>query len=262
MGRCNLNQKTESMLGYDVWSAGLESCLAEIGQTLLHGTSPRWLSCINPHSYVVARNDLAFENALRDADWLIPDGIGVVYASKLLRGSIRSRITGWDVFIGLHSAMEARGGGSVFFLGATDETLKIIQKRMALDFPSIRVAGTYSPPFQPSYSPAEVDAMVAAINAMHVDVLWVGMTAPKQEKWISEVLPRLNIKFAGAVGAVFDFYSGKVKRSHPAFQRLGLEWLPRLTQQPRRLWRRTFISAPIFIRDILAERRFGKLKKQ
>jgi N-acetylglucosaminyldiphosphoundecaprenol N-acetyl-beta-D-mannosaminyltransferase len=96
--------------------------------------------------------------------------------------------------------------------------------------------------------------MIAAINASKADVLWVGMTAPKQEKWIFENRARLNVKFAGAIGAVFDFYTGRVKRSHPVFQRLGLEWLPRLVQQPRRLWRRMFVSAPIFVWHVLKQK--------
>jgi N-acetylglucosaminyldiphosphoundecaprenol N-acetyl-beta-D-mannosaminyltransferase len=89
--------------------------------------------------------------------------------------------------------------------------------------------------------------MIEAVNSAKPDVLWVGMTAPKQEKWIANNISRLNVRFIGAIGAVFDFYAGKVKRSKPVFQRLGLEWLPRLINEPKRLWRRTFVSAPIFI---------------
>jgi N-acetylglucosaminyldiphosphoundecaprenol N-acetyl-beta-D-mannosaminyltransferase len=125
---------------------------------------------------------------------------------------------------------------------------------MSVDYPNIRVAGSYSPPFKPSYSALELDEMIAAINTTQPDVLWVGMTAPKQEKWIFENRARLKVRVAAAVGAVFDFYTGNVKRSHPTYQRLGLEWLPRLLQQPRRLWRRMFVSAPIFVWHTLKER--------
>jgi len=96
--------------------------------------------------------------------------------------------------------------------------------------------------------------MIEQINRAAPDVLWVGMTAPKQEKWIFANKERLQVKFIGAIGAVFDFYSGNVKRSHPFFQRLGLEWLPRLLRDPRRLWRRTFISSPIFLYKILKQK--------
>lgn len=91
------------------------------------------------------------------------------------------------------------------------------------------------------------------------DILWVGMTAPKQEKWIYKNRDKLDVKFIGAIGAVFDFYAGKVKRSHPAFQKMGLEWLPRLLQEPQRLWRRNFVSNPKFMFDVMIHRvKYGK----
>ena len=102
--------------------------------------------------------------------------------------------------------------------------------------------------------------MVAAINAAAPDVLWVGMTAPKQEKWIHEQCGRLNVQFAAAIGAVFDFYAGKVKRASPVVQRLGLEWFVRSIQEPRRLWRRHYVNAPIFVGHVLRaaiKRRMG-----
>lgn len=214
----------------------------------------RWLACLNPHSYVIALDDGHFSSALRGAEWLVPDGAGIVMASRLLGGAIRERVTGSDVFYELHHRMNLLGGMSVFFLGATEETLAMIRQRMMSEYPNIKIAGTFSPPFKPDYNPEELDEMINAINAVKPDVLWVGMTAPKQEKWIYENRTRLNVKFAGAIGAVFDFYTGRVKRSHPVFQRLGLEWLPRLIQQPKRLWRRMFVSAPIFLWHVFKAR--------
>ena len=96
--------------------------------------------------------------------------------------------------------------------------------------------------------------MIGAVNRAGPDVLWVGMTAPKQEKWIYENRDKLHVKLIAAVGAVFDFYTGNVKRSHPWFLEHGLEWLPRLLQEPRRLWRRTFISAPVFFWLVFMQR--------
>jgi N-acetylglucosaminyldiphosphoundecaprenol N-acetyl-beta-D-mannosaminyltransferase len=246
----------EAVLGYGVDTLSVEACADRLFSTVQGEDVQRcvWLACLNPHSYAVALDDPTFFRALHAADWLIPDGAGVVLASRLLRGRITERVTGSDVFFGLHRHMNAAGGMSVFFLGATEETLAAIRARMAVDHPEIRVAGTYSPPFKPEYSAEDNNAMIAAINASKADVLWVGMTAPKQEKWIFENRARLNVKFAGAIGAVFDFYTGRVKRSHPVFQRLGLEWLPRLVQQPRRLWRRMFVSAPIFVWHVLKQK--------
>jgi N-acetylglucosaminyldiphosphoundecaprenol N-acetyl-beta-D-mannosaminyltransferase len=129
---------------------------------------------------------------------------------------------------------------------------------MQKDFPDIEIAGTYSPPYKPEFSTEESQDMVEAVNSAKPDVLWVGMTAPKQEKWIYQNKERLNVSFIGAVGAVFDFYVGSVKRSHPWFLKHGLEWLPRLLQEPRRLWDRTFISAPMFFMRVLMQRISGK----
>lgn len=246
----------ESILGYAVDSHSVTACADSMFRAI--GTTHRctWLACLNPHSYVGALEDQKFGAALKDADWLIPDGVGVVMASRMLGGAIKERVTGSDIFFSLHQRMNAAGGMSVFFLGATEETLRLICERMAKDYPHIRVAGTYSPPFKPVFPREEIDDMIAAVNAAAPDVLWVGMTAPKQEKWIYENRSKLNVKFAGAVGAVFDFYTGKVKRSPVIFQRLGLEWLPRLLQEPRRLWRRMGVSAPIFFSHVLQHRFF------
>ena len=185
---------------------------------------------------------------------MIPDGSGIVLASCLLGGKIRQRITGSDIFSALNSKVNELGGFSVFFLGSTTECLEEIRVRMARDFPRVRFLGSYSPPFKQDYTDNELDAMVEAINQVRPDILWVGMTAPKQEKWIHRNLHRLDVRFAAAIGAVFDFYTGRIKRSHPYFQRLGLEWLPRLVQEPKRLWRRMFISAPIFLWHVMRER--------
>lgn len=242
---------TENILGYAVYAAPPAACADEIASWIDGGGRPRWLACLNPHSYVAALGRPRFAEALKDADWLVPDGIGVVQASWFLGGRIRQRITGSDVFRAVQDGLQARGKGSVFFLGSTDETLSRIRERVSADWPALKVAGTYSPPFRTEFSNAEIDDMVAAINAARPDVLWVGMTAPKQEEWIHRVIGRLDVRFAAAIGAVFDFYIGRVKRSHPVFQRMGLEWLPRLLQEPRRLWRRMFVSAPIFIWHVL-----------
>lgn len=252
---CNV---IEDILGYGVSTGARGECVDKIYLALSDGKERRWLACLNPHSYAVARSDSRFARALKAADWLIPDGVGIVLASGLLGGSIRERVTGSDIFYGLCDRLEADGGRSVFFMGATEDTLQEIRERFTRDYPNIKLAGTYSPPFKPEYSSEEIMAMVACINAAKPDVLWVGMTAPKQEKWIVDNLSSLDVRFVAAVGAVFDFYAGRVKRASPVFQRLGLEWLPRLVQQPRRLWRRMLVSAPVFVWHVLREKLGGR----
>ena len=245
---------TENILGYQVRRDGFEACLGEITEFLVQGQDRKWLATINPHSYAVALGRPSFRNALNAANWLIPDGVGVVLASRILGGEIRQRVSGPDMFYGLHDFMQKSENYSVFFLGSSEDKLAEICRRMSKDWPNIRIAGTYSPPFKPHFSDEDIEQMVSSVNAARPDVLWIGLTAPKQEELVNRVLPRLDVRFAGAVGAIFDFYAGQVKRSHPVFRHLGLEWLPRLLREPRRLWRRMFISAPIFMWHVLLAR--------
>jgi N-acetylglucosaminyldiphosphoundecaprenol N-acetyl-beta-D-mannosaminyltransferase len=248
------SMSTENILGYQVRHDGFEACLSEIAESLEQGKEQKWLATLNPHSYVTALHRPDFHAALNAADWLIPDGVGVVLASRILGGEIRQRVSGPDMFYGLHDFMQQSGSYSVFFLGSTEDTLTEICRRMAKDWPDIRIAGTCSPPFKPAFSDEDIEQMVKSVNSAQPDVLWIGLTAPKQEELVNRILPRLNVRFAGAVGAIFDFYAGQVKRSHPVFRRLGLEWLPRLLREPRRLWRRMFVSAPIFMWHVLLAR--------
>jgi len=244
----------EDILGYKVNTFLVDACADQLFKSMQAGQRT-WLACFNPHSYAVALKDKVFARALKYADWLVPDGAGVVLASHLLGGAIKKRVTGSDVFAGLHNRMNAAGAMRVFFLGSTEETLDLIRERMAKDYPNIKVAGTFSPPFKDVYSSAEISEMVKAINSAAPDVLWVGLSAPKQEKFIFENRARLNVKFVAAVGAVFDFYSGNVKRDKDSwFVNHGMEWLPRLLQEPKRLWRRMFVSAPVFMWHVIKQK--------
>src|SRR3989442_878525 len=125
----------ENLLGYSIDTNSVTRCADVLMGRLASGVVSRpstcaWLACLNPHSYTVALDDRGFAAALHDADWLIPDGMGVVWASRLLGGQVRERVTGSDIFFGLHQRMNVQGGLSVFFLGASEETLAQIRTRM------------------------------------------------------------------------------------------------------------------------------------
>jgi N-acetylglucosaminyldiphosphoundecaprenol N-acetyl-beta-D-mannosaminyltransferase len=244
---------TVSLLNYSVYRLTIRSCVLDIHEWVRTGRGTRWLACLNPHSYAVARGNERFASALRDAEWLVADGVGVVLASRVLGRAVRERVTGAEIFEGVCRALDESGGARVYFVGSTNSNLQVIRDRLARDYPRLNVVGTLSPPFTAAYSDDEIAEMVSRINEARPDVVWVGMTAPKQELWTHTARTTLDARFVGAIGAVFDFYSGKIKRSHPAFQHVGLEWLPRLIQEPRRLWRRTCVSAPVFMRDVLRE---------
>jgi N-acetylglucosaminyldiphosphoundecaprenol N-acetyl-beta-D-mannosaminyltransferase len=248
--------KRDRLFGYRIAAESVEDCLDQIVSWLEDGERRRYVACVNPHSLVVADGDPEFRQALLGSHLLVPDGVGILLGSRILGGKIRKLVTGSDIFSGLSRRLDQAGKRrySYFFLGANEKTLRKISVRLPRDYPGIRLAGVYSPPFKAEFTAEDSRRMVEAVNAARPDVLWVGMTAPKQEKWIHEHLGSLDVKLIGAIGAVFDFYSGNVKRSHPVFRELGLEWLPRLCREPRRLWRRNFVSSPVFLARVIRER--------
>jgi N-acetylglucosaminyldiphosphoundecaprenol N-acetyl-beta-D-mannosaminyltransferase len=245
---------TENILGYSIATESLAALVERSLSWIAAGERGRYFVCANPHSLEAARRRPSFAQAIREADFVVPDGVGVVLASRLLGGVIRRRITGTDLFRAINEGLDTQGGRRCFFLGSTSRNLDAIRRRMAIEYPRIAVVGSYSPPFRQEFSAAESREMVAAVNAARPDVLWVGMTAPKQETWIRGHRNELDAQFIGPVGAVFDFFTGNAPRSAPWFLDHGLEWLPRLLRQPRRLWRRNFVSNPAFLLRVLRQR--------
>jgi N-acetylglucosaminyldiphosphoundecaprenol N-acetyl-beta-D-mannosaminyltransferase len=215
------------------------------------------INTINAFSYNNARKDVLFEEALTKGDVLIPDGISIVRTCHLLKAKSRpkERIAGWDLFTFEMHRLNKKGG-KVMFLGSSEKVLGLIQKNAASRYPNLEVV-TYSPPYKPQFTVEDDLNMVKAINDADPDLLWIGMTAPKQEKWTYANWDRLNIHcHVGTVGAVFDFFAGTHKRAPEIWQKLGLEWLYRLLAEPRRMWRRYIIGNVEFISLIVRER-FG-----
>lgn len=214
----------------------------------------QYMATANPHSLVVASRDPLFKEALKNADILLPDGTGIVLASRLLKNLVKEKVAGTNFFMCLTKYADSNGGLKYFFLGSSDEVLTRICNRFKKDYPSINICGTYSPPFKETFSDADNEKMLKCVNEAKPDVLWVGMTAPKQEKWIYENRNKLNVPFIGAIGAAFDFYAGTKARSSLFWQKLGLEWFPRLIREPGRLWERNFKSTPVFLGWIIKEK--------
>lgn len=242
-----------NLFGYQISWRGVDGDIALARNLITSGKTGRYMACANPHSLVFASRDPVFAKALKEADLLIPDGQGILLAARALELPIRQRVTGSDFFRGLTCALATTGGARYFFLGSTNEVLTLFTNRMREEFPKIIICGTLSPPFKEEFNLEENGNMVTAVNAAQPDILWVGMTAPKQEKWIYTNREKLRVPFIGAIGAVFDFYAGTKKRSTELWQKLGLEWFPRFLREPKRLWERNLKSTPIFLYWIARE---------
>lgn len=220
------------------------------------------INTINAHSYNVAQEDALFAEALQKGDVLTADGASIVHACRYLHtpSQPKERVAGWDVFIYEMTALEKQAEASnthpvAFFMGSSPGVLQRIKERTALDFPYLKIV-TFSPPYKQIFSPEDDIAIISAINAAKPDLLWIGMTAPKQEKWTYSHWQDMDIHcHVGTIGAVFDFYAGTAKRAPLWWQRHSLEWLYRLLTEPRRMWRRYIIGNALFIHNILKEKR-------
>lgn len=209
------------------------------------------INTINAHSYNVAQKDDVFAEALENGDYLIPDGASIVKACKWINATSkpRERISGWDLFAFEMNKLNKRGG-SCLFVGSSEKVLSLICKNALSEFPNIKVI-TYSPPYKPTFDDNDNSKIINIINSTNPDLLWIGMTAPKQEKWLYSNWNKLDINcHAGAIGAVFDFYAGTIKRAPEWWQQHSIEWLYRLLKEPRRMWRRYIIGNVLFFWNI------------
>ncbi len=213
------------------------------------------INTINAHSFNTAQSDDLFAEALKFGDYLIPDGASIVKACRWLccKSQPKERVAGWDLF---EFEMERlnKKRGRCMFMGSSPKVLDLIVKRANVVYPNIEVV-TYSPPYKPEFSKEENDAIINAINKANPDLLWIGMTAPKQEKWTYSHWNELNIHcHVGTIGAVFDFFAGTYTRAPRWWQTHSLEWLYRLVKEPKRMWRRYIIGNPLFLLNIQKEK--------
>ena len=221
------------------------------------------INTINSYSYTMARKDILFAEALLKGGELIPDGAGIVMAFKWLKKQKIERIAGWDLFLyemqKLNTTHKLQMNGiavkaTVFFLGSSDKVLAKIKDRAAYDYPNIEIY-TFSPPFKSEFTKEDNQKMIDAINMVQPNLLWIGMTAPKQEKWAYLNYDNLDVNgHIGTIGAVFDFYAGTIKRAPLWWQVHSIEWLYRLINEPKRMWKRYLIGNVKFIFYIINEK--------
>lgn len=215
-------------------------------------SSKKLITTINAHSFNTLLHDDLFKNALSSSDVLLPDGVSVVWATRLLNGKKIKKIAGADIFYYEMQRIN-KINGKCFFLGSSENTLKLIRERMEKEYPNLNVY-TYSPPYKTEFDEEDNRKMISAVNEVEPDVLFIGMTAPKQEKWSYTHFNQLNAGHVCCIGAVFDFYAGTVKRAPDWIIYAGMEWFYRLIKEPRRLWHRYLVGNTYFIYQVLKEK--------
>ena len=203
------------------------------------------------HGIFEAHKNPDFKSVLNSADLWVPDGIAPVWIARLKgnRGVVRT--PGAEIMQAYFKLADENGYSS-FFYGDTEETLANLKRRLQADYPGHTIAGVFSPPFR-SLTETEDNNIIQMINNSRPDVLWVALGMPKQDRWIFEHLDRLRVPIAVGVGAAFSFISGDVKRVPEWIGRFGLEWLWRLSREPKKLWKRDFVDGPMFLFNVFLE---------
>ena len=191
---------------------------------------PRIIFTPNPEMVMLARRDASFAKILNSADLVVPDGIGIVYASRLTQAKIAKRVAGIDL---LTSIFESADNCNVYFLGAAPGVAEAAAIAMQSQYAGLTAAGSHHGYFNENDDMGIIDK----INQSNADIVLVGLGFPRQEKWIYDNHNKIKAKLIMGVGGSFDVLSGRLKRAPKLFQKLGLEWLYRLMRQPGRIWR-------------------------
>ena len=242
---------TADILGVEVDRLDLDSAVARV-EALIADGGRHQVVVLPVNSIMMARRDPEFRAACRRASLVLPDGVPLLWASRLLGRPIPGRVAGSDLFLKLSETAAAKGY-TCFFMGSTPDVLERLSKALRQRCPGLRIAGAFSPPIRPEHT-AETNAEIAQrISRARPDILWVAMGAPKQEKWIHDNLNALDAKVVIGVGAVFDMASGRVKRAPHWMQRAGFEWFHRFLKEPTRLFKRYFIEAAPFFPLLLMQ---------
>ena len=230
----------------------LESFTERIGQ------KQKTQVCITPvNSVLAAIKDPQVLSIYNASEYVLCDGTPIKWAAGFLNTPIVERITGLDLLPNL-VAHCAKHDFSIFLLGASPGVGEQLKKTIHAQYPNCKVVGVYVPPFMKVFSEEENIKMIDAINAVSPDVLLVSLTAPKQDIWIAENLHRVNASIQIGIGGAFEVMAGLAKRAPKWMHTAGLEWLYRFIQEPKRLFRRYFIEAPLFIPLILKQKLRGK----
>ena len=237
--------KTVRILGIRFARIDMENALRVIEEFITNGRKSQ-VCVTNAYSLVLTQKDDQFRDITNSASLVVADGRPLAWISRLYGKPIPERVSGYDVVYEL-SKSSAKKRYKLFFLGSTSITLKRMVENLKEMFPSLQIVGVYSPPFEEQFSPGENEKMISLINNAKPDVLFVGLGAPRQERWIWEHKDELHVPVSIGVGAAFNFLAGTVRRAPKWMQKCGIEWLFRLCEEPRRLWRRYLIGNPTFL---------------
>lgn len=221
--------KHENILGVDVTCIEYEELKKQVTMDIKNDKKSS-IVAINPEKILKARKDSELKELLNSSTYKIPDGVGVIYASKIKKGNIKKRITGIDS-MEMICALSAEKGYKIFMYGAKEETISLAKKKLEEKFPKINIVGTIN-----GYEKNN-QKIIKAINDSQAQIVFVALGSPKQEYWIRNNKDKVCANIFQGVGGSFDVFSGNIKRAPEWMQKIGLEWLYRLLKEPKRIFR-------------------------
>jgi N-acetylglucosaminyldiphosphoundecaprenol N-acetyl-beta-D-mannosaminyltransferase len=239
------------VLGVGVSAIDMPTAVDLIEDWIQHDTQ-NYVCVTGVHGVMESQRDDELRRIHNASGMTTPDGMPMVWAGHWAGASWMRRVYGPDLMLAI-CERAAQTGWRSFFYGGREGVPERLAERLAERFPGLKVVGTYSPPFR-ALTPEEDEALVGRINASQAELVWVGLSTPKQERWMAAHVGRLNAPVLLGVGAAFDIHAGTLAQAPVWMQRHGLEWLYRLVREPRRLWRRYLSNNPRFLLGILRRR--------
>lgn len=241
------NWPVRNLFGLSVHALSMNEVL-----TIVEGAIERrerlLIGVVNAAKMVNMRRDVELDRAVRSAHLILADGVSVVLAARLLRKSLPERVPGIDLMTRLFERGNDRGF-RVYCLGAADDVLDAVARTVQAEYPGVKLVGKHHGYFSEGDEPA----IAAEIKAAQPDILFVAMSSPKKELFLSRWVSEMDVPVCHGVGGAFDVMAGKVKRAPRAWQKLGMEWLYRIVQEPRRMWRRYLVTNTLFGWMLLSE---------
>jgi N-acetylglucosaminyldiphosphoundecaprenol N-acetyl-beta-D-mannosaminyltransferase len=254
--------QTVNVLGVPIAAVDMKDAVAQI-EEWIRSDARTFVTVTGVHGIMQSQDDERIRRIHHAAGMCVPDGMPTVWIGRLHGHRRMRRVYGPDLMLELMKVSVVKGY-THFFFGGKEGVAALLRERIEAKFPGVRVVGTWSPPFR-ALTMHEEAALKHCVDELAPDILWVGLSTPKQEQWMAAHVGRLNSKVMVGVGAAFDFHSGLVRQSPRWIQPIGLEWLFRLYMEPRRLWRRYLANNPRFIWLMLGQllsRSSGSVKRQ
>ena len=245
----DLDNRALNVLGVEVDALDMKRAIDVIDDLMSNGQKG-FICCVAAHSIMECWHDPELRRIFNAGHLATPDGMSLVWLLRLKRFKHIERVYGPDLMLAVCQSSVSRGYRH-FFFGSAPGVPELLARRLRARIPNLQVSGTYSPPFRPLTKQEDLD-IVDRINAAKPDIVWVGISTPKQEQWMSEHLGKINAPVLIGVGAAFDFLSGNKPQAPRWIQRTGLEWVFRLISEPFRLWRR-YIEYPLFVLLVLRQ---------